>query len=193
MMYREQLFISYIKTCFLNALYLLLLFSQASSNDILIFTKTNSFLDPDCCLFQSQKNNSILYLYKILFSRLRKKNLNKFISLDRRLYIRVNHTRKAKKENAFINRIFCDGFISGIMEFFADIFVRLGCWKCAKTLHNLLLHNIFRLPLAFMDVTPSGRILSRFSKDIDVLDNSLPGEISDLIYCLGDVCVIFSY
>lgn len=86
------------------------------------------------------------------------------------------------------NHITHDGFISGITEFFADVFTRLGCWKCAKTLHNLLLRNIFRLPFAFMSVTPSGRILSRFAKDIDLLDNSLPGEISDVIYHFGDVC-----
>lgn len=46
---------------------------------------------------------------------------------------------------------------------------------------------MFRVPLVFMDVTPTGRIISRFSKDIDVLDNTLPGEISDLVYCFGDV------
>lgn len=82
----------------------------------------------------------------------------------------------------------CNDFITGIAEFFADIAVRIGCWHSAKILHNLMLNNVFRLPLSFMDVTPIGRVLSRFSKDIDVLDNSLPAQFSDSIYCLGDVC-----
>lgn len=78
---------------------------------------------------------------------------------------------------------------SGGAEFLTDIAIRLGCWRSAKILHNLMLKNIFRLPLSFMDVTPSGRILSRFSKDIDVLDNTLPDQISDFIFCLGDVSI----
>ncbi len=72
----------------------------------------------------------------------------------------------------------------------ADTLIRIGCWQSAKILHNLTLHNIIRLPLTFTDVTPVGRILSRFSKDIDVLDNVIPDEISDLIYCFGDVRVL---
>ncbi|KAK7601472.1 hypothetical protein V9T40_008913 [Parthenolecanium corni] len=69
----------------------------------------------------------------------------------------------------------------------ADLSIRIGCWKSAKYLHNRVLRTIMRVPLTFMDITPIGRILSRFSKDTDVVDNTLPFELSDLIYCLGDV------
>ena len=79
--------------------------------------------------------------------------------------------------------------VAGILEFFGDAAIRYGCWEGARKLHNLILHNILRLPLSFMDVTPSGRILSRFSKDIDVVDNLLPDQITSLCFCLGDVCI----
>lgn len=82
--------------------------------------------------------------------------------------------------------------VSGVMEFFADVAMRIGCWKSANVLHYNLLHNIIRVPLVFIDVTPIGRILSRFSKDVDVLDNTLPQELSDVIYCFGDVRVCCS-
>lgn len=54
-------------------------------------------------------------------------------------------------------------------------------------MHNNLLHGVLRTPLLFFDTTPVGRLLSRFSKDIDVVDTSLPREISDTIYCLFEV------
>jgi ABC-type multidrug transport system fused ATPase/permease subunit len=41
-------------------------------------------------------------------------------------------------------------------------------------MHTLLLAAVLRLPMTFFDVTPLGRILNRFAKDIDVCDNVLP-------------------
>lgn len=38
----------------------------------------------------------------------------------------------------------------------------------------MLLSAVLRLPMTFFDVTPLGRILNRFAKDVDVCDNVLP-------------------
>uniref|UniRef100_A0A1Q3FS39 ABC-type glutathione-S-conjugate transporter n=2 Tax=Culex tarsalis TaxID=7177 RepID=A0A1Q3FS39_CULTA len=67
-------------------------------------------------------------------------------------------------------------------SFLCDLIPLLGAWKAAVYLHNHLLSSILRLPLSFFDTTPTGRILSRFSKDIDVLDNTLPQTVSALFY-----------
>lgn len=75
----------------------------------------------------------------------------------------------------------------GIWESIADTAILLGVWKSAKVMHNLLLHNILRVPLSFMDTTPIGRILSRFSKDVDVLDNTFTYILCDMMRCFGDV------
>lgn len=50
----------------------------------------------------------------------------------------------------------------------------IGCLRAARDLHNKLLNNSMRLPMSFFDTTPLGRILNRFSKDVDVIDNVLP-------------------
>jgi len=46
------------------------------------------------------------------------------------------------------------------------------------TMHGQLLKSIMGAPLSFFQTTPSGRITSRFSSDIDVLDLTLPPAIS---------------
>ena len=44
-----------------------------------------------------------------------------------------------------------------------------------------------RAPLVFFDTTPSGRILNRFSKDIDMVDNTIPYSIKSFLGTFGDV------
>lgn len=50
----------------------------------------------------------------------------------------------------------------------------VGCLRAARDLHNKLLSNVLRLPMSFFDTTPLGRILNRFSKDMDTIDVILP-------------------
>ena len=54
-------------------------------------------------------------------------------------------------------------------------------------MHIVMLRGVLRAPLTFFDTTPTGRIIARFSKDIDVVDTTIPQELSDLIYCLFEV------
>ncbi|SCU68299.1 multidrug resistance protein A [Trypanosoma equiperdum] len=44
----------------------------------------------------------------------------------------------------------------------------------SRTLHRFLLRSISTGKMSFFDTTPLGRIVNRFSRDIDRLDNSLP-------------------
>uniref|UniRef100_A0A182U6V9 ABC-type glutathione-S-conjugate transporter n=1 Tax=Anopheles melas TaxID=34690 RepID=A0A182U6V9_9DIPT len=66
-------------------------------------------------------------------------------------------------------------------------FYELGTWRAAKHLHATLLQAVLRLPIAFFDITPTGRILGRFSKDVDILDNTLRITVSELNYCFFEV------
>ena len=54
------------------------------------------------------------------------------------------------------------------------IIFSLGTIAAANAMHTALIHNVMRLPLVFFDTTPLGRILNRFSKDVDTCDNVLP-------------------
>ncbi|XP_055866421.1 multidrug resistance-associated protein 1-like isoform X2 [Biomphalaria glabrata] len=46
--------------------------------------------------------------------------------------------------------------------------------RAAGTLHNHMLANVLRSPMSFFDTTPSGRIMNRFSGDVETVDNTLP-------------------
>lgn len=76
---------------------------------------------------------------------------------------------------------------TAIASICCDLIPLLGFLLAAIHLHKRLLHGVIRAPLQFYDQTPVGRILSRFSKDVDVIDTGLPHQINGLIYCFHEV------
>ena len=58
-----------------------------------------------------------------------------------------------------------------------------GALHASRTLHLRLLYNCLRSPVSFYDMTPLGRILNRFSKDVDVIDTSIPHTMSVWLRC----------
>ena len=69
-------------------------------------------------------------------------------------------------------------FIRAMTQVFAGL--RVG-----RKLHNILIGYVFRAPInLFFDVTPIGKILNRFSKDLAVVDEQI-------YYNFGGFCVCF--
>jgi ABC-type multidrug transport system fused ATPase/permease subunit len=57
--------------------------------------------------------------------------------------------------------------------------------KSSKRIHNETLKSLLQSPMSFFDETPQGRILNRFSKDVDVLDSTIPENLRSLINCFS--------
>lgn len=64
-----------------------------------------------------------------------------------------------------------------------------GIIRCAKRLHANLLANVIRLPMSFFEMTPVGRMLSRFSSDIHMIDLTLPHNIKACTMNIFKVCL----
>ena len=69
-------------------------------------------------------------------------------------------------------------------------FIRTNTQVCAglkvsKKLHKELIAYVFRAPInLFYDVTPIGKILNRFSKDLAVIDEQIYFNIGNFLNCL---------
>merc|ERR1712142_209193 len=76
----------------------------------------------------------------------------------------------------------------------ATVLFALFTLEAAKSLHNSMLMRILRSPMSFFDTTPLGRILNRFSKDVDICDvvipNNLRGLLGTVLSVIGTVVVI---
>lgn len=78
-------------------------------------------------------------------------------------------------------------FVAAIMAFGTDILPRIAQLSSAQKLHNFLVNNLFRVPIKFHETVPVGRILSRVSKDIEVLDFTLPETVFWWLNCFWEV------
>lgn len=58
-------------------------------------------------------------------------------------------------------------------SFFREVVVFAGSLKASKDIHQDLLHNIMRARVRFFDSTPLGRIINRFSKDMEAIDQEV--------------------
>ncbi|KAJ3110241.1 hypothetical protein HK100_003106, partial [Physocladia obscura] len=73
--------------------------------------------------------------------------------------------------------------------FFYALFFGVKGTRAAKMLHEAALARVLRCPVFFFDTTPLGRILNRFSRDVDAVDNSISFNFRQLVQQLS---IVFS-
>ncbi|XP_049538584.1 multidrug resistance-associated protein 1 isoform X8 [Anopheles darlingi] len=75
-----------------------------------------------------------------------------------------------------------------LATFLCTLFLYIGALGASKALHKTLLVRVMRAPLtSFFDITPVGRVLNRFSKDIDTTDSDLPAALRAWSACFFGV------
>lgn len=60
----------------------------------------------------------------------------------------------------------------------------------ARHLHDQMLKCVMRSPMRFFESTPLGRIINRFSKDIQAIEFVITPAFRDVIYCLFELLTI---
>ncbi len=56
-----------------------------------------------------------------------------------------------------------------------------------RDMHNQMLHAVLRAPIRFFDSTPIGRVLQRFSRDVEAVDIQLQWSFETTVRCLVNI------
>ncbi|KAJ3026911.1 UNVERIFIED_CONTAM: hypothetical protein HDU68_004835 [Siphonaria sp. JEL0065] len=73
-----------------------------------------------------------------------------------------------------------------------SILIAIGGIQAAKLLHEKALTRILHAPISFYDTNPLGRILNRFSRDQDIIDNTLPDGVRLFLITFGSAISTFT-
>eukprot|EP00049_Salpingoeca_infusionum_P013021 m.242611 g.242611 ORF g.242611 m.242611 type:complete len:1470 (+) comp15333_c1_seq3:97-4506(+) len=87
-----------------------------------------------------------------------------------------------------------------LLQLFRSVLYTRRTLSAASSLHNLVFKRIVRAPMFFFDTTPTGRILNRFSKDMDEVDVRLPFQLDQflqncalIVIMLGLIAYVFPW
>ncbi|XP_054157394.1 ATP-binding cassette sub-family C member 2-like [Oppia nitens] len=64
----------------------------------------------------------------------------------------------------------------------SQLTVTLCNYKSSTILHKDILFCVLRTPLSFFDTTPLGRIINRFNRDLDMIDDRIPNCLQEFIH-----------
>ncbi|KAK2714882.1 hypothetical protein QYM36_009173, partial [Artemia franciscana] len=76
------------------------------------------------------------------------------------------------------------GFRQAVSIAAASLTNALANLFASRLLHNIMLRHVLRSPMSYFDTTPLGRIVNRFAKDVDVVDNVLPSVVRSWLQTL---------
>ena len=71
--------------------------------------------------------------------------------------------------------------LSAFFSLVRNLFFFRGCCVAGREMHDGMLWAVLRAPMEFHHKSPQGRILNRFSKDIDAIDAEIPSRLSQCL------------
>ena len=84
------------------------------------------------------------------------------------------------------------GSLTSLFLFLSSIIMAKGSVDACMKFHETMLHRILRCPMSFFETTPIGRIVNRFSKDMDSVDLTLGGILLFFILCCCQMIPTFT-
>ena len=93
----------------------------------------------------------------------------------------------------FLGIYFGLALFHALMTFVRTYWFLILALVAAKRLHEYLLHSVLSAPMAFYDVTPVGRILVRFSRDMMQIDFQLSQVFNSFLQQLASIAGSYVY
>jgi ABC-type multidrug transport system fused ATPase/permease subunit len=95
---------------------------------------------------------------------------------------------------AFLGGYAALGLLTCAATFWRSLAISLSGLRAGTSFHNGLLAAVMRAPMSFFEGTPVGRVLNRFSRDMEAIDQQIPRSLHEAFGCvftiLTTLCVV---
>jgi ATP-binding cassette subfamily C (CFTR/MRP) protein 1 len=79
------------------------------------------------------------------------------------------------------------GLLACISTFARSLFISLRGLTAGTDFHGRLLASVLRAPMGFFESTPVGRVLNRFSRDMEAVDLQIPRSLHEAVSCVFSI------
>ncbi|KAG7125047.1 Metal resistance protein YCF1 like [Verticillium longisporum] len=140
--------------------------------------------------FEYAKNSNLVAVAVYLIALLASQTANIGGSVWLNIWAEYNQKHHGNpKVGMFIGIYFAFGIGSSLLTVLQTLILWIFCSiEASRKLHERMANAIFRSPMSFFDVTPTGRILNRFSSDIYRVDEVLARTFNMLFVNLARSC-----
>lgn len=84
------------------------------------------------------------------------------------------------------------GVVQAALTFGFMVSLSIFGTRSSKVMLRRAIGRVLRAPMSFFDTTPLGRITNRFSRDVDVMDNSLSDAMRMYFFSVGSIVSVFA-
>ncbi|GBB94776.1 hypothetical protein RclHR1_02410022 [Rhizophagus clarus] len=107
--------------------------------------------------------------------------------------ISLEHNKNEVDVNYYLGIYVFLGLLIVLIGSLRSYYMFVGSLAASRKLHEAILEKVMKAKIRFFDTTPIGRILNRFSKDMEVVDQNMSPMAMFLIYSfVATVSVIFA-
>ncbi|RDA88362.1 hypothetical protein CP532_5604 [Ophiocordyceps camponoti-leonardi (nom. inval.)] len=84
------------------------------------------------------------------------------------------------------------GGLQALLMFAFSVLLSVLGTRASKVMLREAVNRVLRAPMSFFDTTPLGRITNRFSRDVDILDNTLTDSMRMYFFTLAMTTAVFA-
>lgn len=79
------------------------------------------------------------------------------------------------------------GLAACLTTYGRSLIISLRGLQAGRDFHTRILQSVVRAPMSFFEGTPVGRVLNRFSRDMEAIDTQIPGSLHEALGCVFSV------